>query len=294
MKLSVFQESRTGGRSYNQDRLLLAHTSEAVLLVVADGMGGHLCGEVAAQITIDVLGELFYQQAVAVLSHPNRFLVSAISSAHQLILDYATDHRLPEVPSTTVVAAIIQNHTLYWCHVGDSRLYLLSATEGVRLRSRDHSHVQRLIEQGQLTEEGAKTHPERNKIYNCLGSSFDPDIDIGKQQPLATGDSILLCTDGFWSQLSEAELAKIFTTREVSQALPGLMTVAERRAGAGGDNLTSLGVTLLDEAANLQGREQVLDTILMVSKPLGRVILDPNLETMHQEILASHSNTKNN
>jgi serine/threonine protein phosphatase PrpC len=119
--------------------------------------------------------------------------VNAISSTHQAILDYAADHRLPEIPSTTVVAAIIQQGMLHWCHVGDSRLYLLDGKQGMRLRSRDHSQVQRLIDQGKLTEEGARTHPERNKIYNCLGATTDPDIDIGEKQLLQPGCSVLLC-----------------------------------------------------------------------------------------------------
>lgn len=287
MKLSIYQESRIGGRSYNQDRQVIAHSREAIMLVVADGMGGHLQGEVAAQITIDLMSELFYQQATPTLSHPNRFLVNAISSAHQAILDYAADQRLPEVPSTTVVAAIIQQGMLYWCHVGDSRLYLLDNKHGMRLRSRDHSQVQRLIDQGKLTEEGARTHPERNKIYNCLGATTDPDIDIGEKQFLQAGSSVVLCSDGLWSQISDSEMEKVFIGRAVGQVMPALMNVAERRAGSSGDNLSAVAVTLLDDAADIAGKPDALDTMVTPPRHAGRVILDPNLELMHQEILAS-------
>ncbi|KMN81926.1 phosphatase [Chromobacterium sp. LK11] len=286
MKLSIYQESRIGGRAYNQDRLVIAHSRDAVMLAVADGMGGHLRGEVAAQITVDLLSELFYQQATPLLTHPNRFLVNAVSTAHQVILDYAADHRLPEVPSTTVVAAIIQQGQLYWCHVGDSRLYLLDE-KGLRLRSRDHSQVQRLIDQGQLSEDAAKVHPERHKIYNCLGAASDPDIDVGEKQSVGVGCSILLCSDGLWSQVMDPELEKVFFRRNVSQVLPALMNVSERRAGAGGDNLSAAAVTLLDETQDYGEREDVLDTETATPRQLGRVILDSNLETMHQEILAS-------
>ncbi|KIA81764.1 PP2C family protein-serine/threonine phosphatase [Chromobacterium amazonense] len=286
MKLSVFQESRIGGRSYNQDRLAIAHTPESVLLVVADGMGGHMRGEVAAQITVDLLCELFYQQASPTLNHPNRFLVNAISSVHQVILEYAADHRLPDVPSTTVVAAILQQDQLFWCHVGDSRLYLIDQ-KGMRLRSRDHSQVQRLIDQGLLTEEAAKTHPDRNKIYNCLGASSDPSIDIGERQPIGPGCSVLLCTDGLWSQVQDAELERVFAGRGVNQVLPALINVAERRAGAGGDNLSAIAVTVLDDAVELGERDDALDTEKNPPRMGGRLILESNLETMHREILAS-------
>ncbi|BAK75352.1 protein serine/threonine phosphatase [Pseudogulbenkiania sp. NH8B] len=286
MKLSIFQDSRVGGRSYNQDRVVIAHSLESVLLVVADGMGGHLQGEVAAQIAIDLMSELFYQQATPSLSHPNRFLVNAISSAHQAILDYATEHHLPEVPSTTVVAAVIQQDMLYWCHVGDSRLYLLD-NSGLRLRSRDHSQVQRLIDQGLLTEEGARTHPDRNKIYNCLGASSDPDIDIGERQLLFPGASVLLCSDGLWSQIQDAELTKVFVGRAVSQVLPALMNVAERRGGRHGDNLSAVAVTLLDEALDVSQRSDVLDTHLALSRRRSSTPARVQEEEMHREILAS-------
>ncbi|MGD1825524.1 Serine/threonine protein phosphatase PrpC [Chromobacterium violaceum] len=286
MKLSIFQESRIGGRSYNQDRLAIAHSREAVMLVMADGMGGHMRGEVAAQITVDLLSELFYQQATPTISHPNRFLVNAISSVHQVILEYAADHRLPDVPSTTVVVAILQHGQLYWCHVGDSRLYLLDGS-GLRLRSRDHSQVQRLIDQGLLTEEGAKTHPERNKIYNCLGAAGEPDIDIGERQVIGPGCSILLCTDGLWSQVQDAELEKVFAGRSVNQVMPALINVAERRAGNGGDNLSAVAVTLLEDSLELGERDDVLDTEKTPPQKAGRLILESNLATMHQEILAS-------
>ncbi|AOZ50308.1 PP2C family protein-serine/threonine phosphatase [Chromobacterium vaccinii] len=286
MKLSIFQESRVGGRSYNQDRLAIAHTQDTVMLVMADGMGGHMRGEVAAQITVDLLCELFYQQAAPTLSHPNRFLVNAISSVHQVILEYATDHRLPDVPSTTVVVAILQHGYLYWCHVGDSRLYLLDGG-GLRLRSRDHSQVQRLIDQGLLTEEAAKTHPERNKIYNCLGASSEPDIDIGERQDIGPGCSIMLCTDGLWSQVQDAELEKVFAGRSVNQVMPALINVAERRAGNGGDNLSAVAVTLLEDDLALGERDDVLDTEKTPPQKADRLIVESNLATMHQEILAS-------
>ncbi|WP_054284945.1 PP2C family protein-serine/threonine phosphatase [Gulbenkiania mobilis] len=285
MKLAVFQESRVGGRASNQDRVLLTHTSDAVLMVVADGMGGHLQGEVAAQITVDLLGELFHQQAVPKLQHPNRFLINAISAAHQAILDYAVQHRLPEIPCTTVVVALIQDDMLFWCHVGDSRLYVLDQN-GLRLRSRDHSQVQRMIDQGMLTEEGALVHPERNKIYNCLGATQDPDIDIGERQFLSPGVTVMMCSDGLWSQVGNEELQKVFARRHVGQVMPALMTVAERRAGAGGDNLSAVAVTLLDPAVDIAHLPGMLDTARMPAK-LPRPAVDPTVETMHREILAS-------
>jgi len=144
-----------------------------------------------------------------------------------------------------------------------------------------------LIDQGKLTEEGARTHPERNKIYNCLGATTDPDIDIGEKQLLQPGCSVLLCTDGLWSQISDSEMEKVFIGRAVGQVMPALMNVAERRAGSNGDNLSAVAVTLLDDAAQLAGKPDTLDTLVTPPRYAGRQILDPNLELMHQEILGS-------
>jgi serine/threonine protein phosphatase PrpC len=292
MKLALYQESRVGGRPYNQDRLVFTCTSEAALLVVADGMGGHLQGEVAAQIVVELLTGLFRQQAGPLVERPNRFLVNAIETAHQAILDYAISRHLPEVPSTTVVCALIQQGMVYWCHVGDSRLYLIDP-DGVRLRTRDHSQVQRMIEQGLLTEETARVHPDRNKIYNCLGASLKPDIDVGERQRLAPGSSIVLCTDGLWGQVQEHEWDKVFAGRTVSQVMPALMNVAERRGGPARDNLSTLAVTLLPNNVEIGERSDWLDTAeASAQSPIGLhvalpIFLDENVETMHREVLES-------
>lgn len=292
MKLALYQDSRVGGRPYNQDRLVFACTAEAALLVVADGMGGHLQGEVAAQIVIELMAKLFRQKANPVVDRPNRFLVDSIDRAHQSILEYAIQHHLPEVPSTTAVVALIQQGQMYCCHVGDSRLYLIDQ-DGVRLRTRDHSQVQRMIELGLLTEETAREHPDRNKIYNCLGATVKPDIDIGERQSIGPGSSIVLCTDGLWGNVQDHEWNKVFAGRTVSQVMPALMNVAERRGGAGRDNLSALAVTLLPDNVELGDRSDWIDTAVVSARsPIGMHVEmppqpDANVDTMHQEMMAS-------
>ncbi|XLM23256.1 serine/threonine-protein phosphatase, partial [Chromobacterium piscinae] len=97
----------------------------------------------------------------------------------------------------------------------------------------------------------------------------------------------LLCTDGLWSQVQDAELEKVFAGRGVNQVLPALINVAERRAGAGGDNLSAIAVTVLDDSVELGERDDALDTEKNPPQKGGRLILESNLATMHQEILAS-------
>lgn len=246
MKFTIFQDSRKGGRKYNQDRVAYSYTRDALLLVVADGMGGHLHGEVAAQITVELMAELFQKKAKPTITNPSQFLSDVFNKCHDAIFDYAANHNMLETPRTTCVAALIQDGVAFWAHVGDSRLYLLrhGRTEFV---SRDHSKVRQLLDAGKLTEAEAAVHPEKNKIYNCLGSMFPPDVELGGRVPLLDGDTLLLCTDGLWGSLSDEEITSFLSNYPVLYALPQLMDRADLRGGKYGDNLSALAINWHEE-----------------------------------------------
>jgi len=246
MKFTIFQETRRGARQYNQDRMCYSYSRDALLMVVADGMGGHLHGEVAAQITVELLAELFQRKAKPTIQNPHQFLSDGFNKCHDAILNYAANHSLLETPRTTVVAAIVQDGVLYWAHVGDSRLYVVRKGQ-VMVRTRDHSKVMQMVEMGRLTEAEAETHPEKNKIYNCLGSMFPPDVEIGGKLPLLDGDAVLLCTDGLWGAVTQAELEHLLSGYPALYALPQLLDRAEARAGVHGDNLTGVCINWHDE-----------------------------------------------
>ncbi|WP_410497472.1 PP2C family protein-serine/threonine phosphatase [Chitinibacter sp. S2-10] len=241
MKFTVFQDSRQGGREYNQDRVGYSYSRDALLLVVADGMGGHLHGEVAAQITVEMLSDQFQKKATPIISSPVQFLGDALLNCHDAIYNYAINHRLLDIPRTTVVACIIQDEVAYWAHVGDSRLYLLRDGKTIA-QTRDHSKVQKLVDSGVITAEQALHHTEKNKIYNCLGGTLMPDIDIGGRVALQDGDCVMLCTDGVWGSLADEEISHFLSSFPVMFAIPQLMDKAELRGGKFGDNLTALAI----------------------------------------------------
>ncbi|MDP1682310.1 MAG: protein phosphatase 2C domain-containing protein [Burkholderiales bacterium] len=272
MKFAVFQQSRQGGRKYNQDRVAYSYSKDAVLLVVADGMGGHYHGEVAAQITVQMIADMFQKHARPHIKDPHRFLSSAMISGHEAILDYTAKHHLMESPRTTCVAAIVQQDHAYWAHVGDSRLYMF---RGMRMvtRTKDHSKVQQMFDEGKISAEELHTHPERNKIYNCLGGFLPPDVELGKRMPIRDGDSLMLCSDGVWGVLSEAEIASILDTYTITRAIPELLDHAEFRGGEEGDNLTAVGLTWGEP----QKRGLHQDTVSTAQMPLADVTtrLDP-------------------
>jgi protein phosphatase len=241
MQFSVYQESHIGGRKVNQDRMGYSFTRDALLLVLADGMGGHLRGEVAATIAMQTISSLFQQQATPYVKKPERFLEDAFMAAHQEIHRYKAMHNLPETPRTTVVACLIQHNIAVWAHCGDSRLYWMRSGE-VLARTRDHSHVENLIAKGLVPASERATHPDRNKLYNCLGATSLPKVELSRRASMLPGDVMLLCSDGLWSVLGDADLAQRLATQTVVRAVPDMLQTAVAIAGATGDNATALAI----------------------------------------------------
>lgn len=246
MRFSVFQDSQPGSRAVNQDRMGYSFTRDSLLLVVADGMGGHLRGEVAAQIALQTIAARFQREARPLLVDPRRFLGESIIDAHVNLLQYTRRERLPDCPRTTVVACVLQQGKAWWVHAGDSRLYWLRHGEVVT-RTRDHSKVEGLVQAGIITAADAERHPERNKVHTCLGAPVTPRFALSDPQPLQPGDVLMLCSDGLWSNLPENILAGQLTRRPLTESVPQLVAHAVQTGGATCDNVTMLAVSWLGD-----------------------------------------------
>ncbi len=241
LPFEILQESVIGGRKTNQDRVGYAYASDTLLMIVADGMGGHQNGEVAAEIAVRVLIERFNHEVKLGLSNPGHFLRLALEAGHTAIGDFTRRHKLPDYPRTTCVACVVQRNIAYWCHAGDSRLYLLRKGRMYK-RTRDHSRVQRMIDAGLIREDQALTHPERNKIYSCLGGDQMPTISLSEGTRVNPGDILLLCSDGFWGMLTSADIESGFTEETLKIALPKLIEKSLALGGGQGDNLSVVAV----------------------------------------------------
>ena len=239
MRFSVYQESRKGGRRINQDRMGYCFTRDALLMVLADGLGGHALGEVAAQQALQTLARQFQTQARPAIRNPADFLQDTVMLAHREIHRYAEANRLADVPRTTVVCCLIQNGQIHWAHAGDSRLYLIR--KGTLLtRTRDHSKIENLLQQERVLPMAEANHPERNQLYNCLGSPNLPLIDIGGPVRLEPGDVAMLCSDGLWGALEEKVIVDRVTSLSVVHAIPDMIEQALQNAGEGADNTTAI------------------------------------------------------
>lgn len=239
MQLQIFQDSRLGNRQRNEDRVGHWSTGGAVLMALADGMGGHPHGDRAAETALQVLSEQFLSQADPDLPLPGGFLDRAFRAAHNALLSQAAQWGLEENHRTTLVACLVQKGLLWWAHCGDSRLYLVRGGELV-LRTRDHSFAE-LSEA--LQEAGtAEDHPvPAHILFSCLGGHERPVIDRGGPWSLAEGDRVLLCSDGLWGSLSELSVLRGLQKGEMAQAVPALVQRALQAAGRSSDNVTALG-----------------------------------------------------
>lgn len=225
--------SLRGDRPENQDRCLFLSSAETTLLCLADGLGGHPRGEVAAQLLMDVT-ETFFRQADKPLADPENFMLQCVGKAHQSILRFGRRQAPPIAPRTTAVLAVVQDGVAYWAHVGDSRLYLIR-NGLVTSQTRDHAQVCYVRHSG-----GAASRP-RASLTRCLGGQPQPPTTTCSiPTRLQHGDVLLLCSDGLWGQVSQQALVNAFdvSTNDIDQRLRTLLDLAA--AAPNSDNVSAV------------------------------------------------------
>jgi serine/threonine protein phosphatase PrpC len=284
MRFLIFQDSQLGGRANNEDRVGYFYTRDSLLMLVADGMGGHNQGEVAAEIAVEVLSKRFQLEAKPTLANPRQFLRDAFFNAHETIMEYGTGRKLPESPRTTCVACIVQKGKAYWAHAGDSRLMLFRGHK-LTQRTKDHSYVGKLLAMGALREEEIAGHPARNRIFSCLGGNVIPQIELSDEIALARGDTILLASDGFWEPIAPARIEIALAKQSIVDILPGLVTAAIAKSGERADNTSVVAMTW-DPAI---GDDQTISTVDMDAKGFSSAVLSNLPETIGQASQISDS-----
>jgi len=229
MEVEYAKVSALGDRQDNQDRAAIVVAEDAAMLLVFDGMGGHSDGARAAETALKVVQDLFMASKLPLLD-PQGFLYMALSRAHDEVVLLGEDVAVDFRPRATCAICLVQESGAYWAHIGDSRIYQVRESH-VLTRSRDHSHVEILIQEGAITEEEAQDHPMRNFVECCLGGDAPvPDMSITPKMRLEPGDVLLACSDGLWSGLSDRDMAEI--------GLPGEKNLA--------DNLKALSMKALN------------------------------------------------
>ena len=299
MRFTIFQESRKGAREVNQDRIAYTYSRDTLLLVVADGMGGHAGGEIAAQIAVRLFIERFQQEAKPILSNPLKFLQETIAArpcGARLVREPVLDAR-NAAHDLRCRASCRRGHA-YWAHVGDSRFYLFrqgkligvdqGPFEGAVPRRPGHHRRRRT----------SSTHPDRNKIFSCLGGagrSGDRPVEAHaasqRRHPDPQHRWIVERLSG------SARFRRWLTSTPILKTAPQMMREAEERGGAEGDNLSAIIVrwgpeTLADqpttttETLELGEFETQIDSTLTLTDRAGiqRDLTDDEIERAIAEI----------
>ena len=208
MHVEYAKVSAIGDRQDNQDRAAVIVSENAAMMLVFDGMGGHSDGARAAETGLKVVQDMFMSSTLPIFD-PQGFLYTALARAHDEVVALGGGLAVDFRPRATCAICLVQEGGAFWAHIGDSRIYLVR-NGGVLTRSRDHSHVEVLIQEGAITEEEAQDHPMRNFVECCIGGDAPvPDMSITNKQVLEPGDVILACTDGLWSGLNDEDVAEI-------------------------------------------------------------------------------------
>jgi len=202
------------------------------LAIVADGMGGHEGGQEASRIAVEAIEQTY----AAAQSDPQAALVDGFRAAHQRIQQYAAAHPALVGMGTTATAVVLLASQLFYAHIGDSRLYLVSGSTISRL-THDDSYVGRLVESGVITVEEADKHPQRHILTAALGAGPEAEPEIGSAPiPLSAGDVVVVCTDGLWSLMEDEEIRQAVVQHVSLDACRALVETAKRRGGP--DNIT--------------------------------------------------------
>ncbi len=206
---------------------------KGTLTIVADGMGGHASGEVASQMAVELVSQIYYEDAEQSAAQALR---NAVEQTNQLIYEYSlTDEKLSGM-GTTIVALVLQNDRGFVAHVGDSRLYLLRERDFITLTV-DHSQVMEMVKHGVISAEEARGHDDKNVILRALGTQPEVEVELSEMFAVKPNDKFLLCSDGLNDMLADEEIKRVvLECEDVYDACEELVNFAKERGGH--DNIT--------------------------------------------------------
>lgn len=205
------------------------------LAIVADGMGGHEGGHIASRVAVEIVTQVY---AASAEPDPQKRLLGALDEAHHRIQRRAQENAALNSMGTTCTAFALVKARLYFVHVGDSRLYLLREGK-LRILTRDHTVIARLLDRGLIRVEDADEHPQRHVLTSALGVADNIEIDFpAEPMPIQTDDILLICTDGLWGQVDFGEIEQVLASQSPANACQALTQLAMERGGP--DNITLL------------------------------------------------------
>jgi len=240
LRIEYADVSDVGHRDDNQDRAAVVANEHSALLIAMDGMGGHADGARAAEIGRHVLLNAFAAESHPVFD-PLGFLHLSLGRAHEAVVAAGKGMSLEQRPRATCAVCLVQDGAAWWAHLGDSRVYHIRHGAVVE-RTRDHTHVEQLLRDGMIREDEVHGHPMRNYVDCCIGGEpGQPEMSLSRRRPLSPGDIVLVCSDGVWASLRDADIGAFWQPDgpPLAEALSALVDRAVAASAPHSDNATA-------------------------------------------------------
>jgi len=257
MQFEIGRVSLLGNRKNNQDRIGVSESHGGIVLILGDGLGGKPGGEIAAETLVKTV-QYQLQHEVMPVDEPEKLLEKLVIKAHYAVLSIGKKQQPPIEPGSTAVLCLIQNKKAWWAHVGDSRFYFFR--DGLPIyRTQDDSFVEQLYQKGEISMDKLDGHPMRNYVTQCIGlMESEPKVSVSKGVDLQVGDILLLCSDGFWEPLDDAQIGANIVAKGVKDSITDLATRAEQASYPRSDNTTAIAlkITSLQNVSKAENRNK--------------------------------------
>jgi len=271
MQYEIGRVSLLGNRKNNQDSLGVFESHAGVVLILGDGLGGKPGGELASETLVKSVQHSLRHEIMPI-EEPEKLLKKLIIKAHYAVRSAGQKQDPPIEPGSTAVLCLIQNKKAWWAHVGDSRFYLFR--DGLPLyRTQDDSFVEQLYQKGEISLEKLDGHPMRNYVTQCIGvMENEPKVAVSKGVDLQVGDTLLLCSDGFWEPLDDAQIGANLVDNGIKDSVTKLATRAEQISYPKSDNTTVLAMNITSMQDVTKSQVQNKTTTKVSETPLDGAI----------------------
>ncbi len=238
MALEFYQLTFTGDRDINQDFMAHIVNESFALFVVADGLGGHLAGEKASRFFCQGLMRFADTYGKQMPSEPTKVLSAWVNAAVNEMKRLFVIDKSGEDAHTTCAILYLDGRQALTAHCGDSRIYRMNP-QHILWRTEDHSIPQQLFNEGKITEQEIAHHPDQNQLTRTINILKTPDVEINQYPPIKKGETFLLCSDGFWEFVKQAELLQLAQPTSSKDGLSKLARLSMFRAHGKSDNVTA-------------------------------------------------------
>jgi protein phosphatase len=237
MNIQFYEETQLGARYNNQDYFAHTINENYACFIVADGLGGHEGGEIASKEFCLAIMELIQTYMPQLINDASHGMEHLILSAWKLMRNRIMQKYVEVYPQTTFALVWIDENQLITAHVGDSRIYRLQH-HAMIWRTKDHTPVQELFDEGKISEDDFGSHPLQNRLLRSVTIEENPEADIYVHPPLMKDETIVLCTDGFWGALKQSDILLLAQSQDFKKTTQELISTILHNYPTSADNIT--------------------------------------------------------